>query len=123
MQGEFENVQVVAVQLFAHVSQKRLGAKRCREAVGHVTGNAHGVLSGEGTLGNTQHMELHRPGVGFLVAVDAIQVSQLGGASGRERVCPSVWISVDAVSLNKTSKQRPPDVNEQRPKHHKNTTK
>src|SRR3546814_13064383 len=107
MQGEFENVQVVAVQLFAHVSQKRLGAKRCREAVGHVTGNAHGVLSGEGTLGNTQHIELHRPGVGFLVAVDAIQRSEERRV-GKECVstCRSRWSPYHSKKKISTTKLR-----------------
>ena len=60
---EIEDVQVLGAQLIAHVGQQGFGAKRRGKAVGHVTGDADGVLGRERALGNAQYIELHGFGV------------------------------------------------------------
>ncbi len=79
---EVEDFQVVAAQLVAYVSQQRLGTKRGGKAVGHVPGDADGVLSGEPPLGNAQHVKLDRAGVAVLKLIDPVQVG-LQGFPGR----------------------------------------
>ncbi|MCY1309669.1 hypothetical protein D9M70_597860 [compost metagenome] len=44
---EIENVQVLGAQLIAHVRQQRFSTKRRGKTVGHVSGDADGVLRGE----------------------------------------------------------------------------
>ncbi len=78
---EIEDAEVVGAQLIAHVGQQRFGAKRRGKAVGHVTGDADGVLSGERALGDAQHIKLDRFGVAVLILVDAVQI----GLQGDER--------------------------------------
>ncbi|MNQ65886.1 hypothetical protein D3C85_803560 [compost metagenome] len=79
---EIEHVQVIGAELVAHVGQQRFGAKRRGKTVGHVTGDADGVLGGERALLNAQHIELHGFGVAVLILVDAIQI-RLHGDEGR----------------------------------------
>ncbi|MNO63145.1 hypothetical protein D3C76_538380 [compost metagenome] len=79
---EIEDVQVVGTQLIAHVGQQRFGAKRHGKTVGHVTGDADGVLRRERAFVDAQHIELYRFGVAVLVLVDAVQVGLQGKKGG-----------------------------------------
>ncbi|MNI15157.1 hypothetical protein D3C73_684490 [compost metagenome] len=80
---EIENAQVVRAQLIAHECQQGFGTKCCRKTVGHVTGDADGVLGGERAFWNAQHIELHGFGVAVLILVDAVQIGLHGDEGGR----------------------------------------
>ncbi|MNT71674.1 hypothetical protein D3C72_2101850 [compost metagenome] len=72
--AEVKDVQVLGTELIAHVGHCRFGTKRCGEAVGHVAGDAQGVLRGEGPGRDAQHIEFHGFGVAVLPGIDAIEV-------------------------------------------------
>ncbi|MNP05675.1 hypothetical protein D3C76_976300 [compost metagenome] len=71
---EVEDVQVFAAELVAHVGQCRFRAKGGGKAVGHVAGNAQGILGGERPWRDAQHIEFHGLGVAVLPGIDAIEV-------------------------------------------------
>ena len=79
---EVEDVQVFRPQLVADVGQCGLGAKRGREAVGQVTGDAQSVFGGERTRRDAEQVELHGLGMAGLPAVDPVEVG-LQGLPGR----------------------------------------
>ncbi|MNI62450.1 hypothetical protein D3C73_1177740 [compost metagenome] len=69
--------------MVADVGQQGLGAKRCGETVGHVTGDADGVLGGESAFGDAQCVELGRLGMAVLILVDAVQIGLHGDEGWR----------------------------------------
>ncbi|MNH20091.1 hypothetical protein D3C79_798460 [compost metagenome] len=79
---EIEDVQVLGPQLIAHECQQGFGTKCRSKTVGHVAGDADGVLGRERAFWNAQHIELHGFGVAVLILVDAVQIGLHGDERG-----------------------------------------
>ncbi len=71
---QVEDFQVLRTQLITDVGQQWLGSERRGKAVSQIAGDADRVLWGEPPSGNAQRVELHRPCVGVLILVDAVDV-------------------------------------------------
>ncbi len=71
---QVEDFQVLRPKLIAHIGQQRLGSERRGKTVSQIAGDADRILCGEAPSGNAQCVELHRPCVGVLILVDAIDV-------------------------------------------------